>query len=323
MVAQNQNYPAVIIVGRRARSSALNPAAGDETTTTMINDTSSPLVLLNDGDDNCGRGEHKHDDDSVSTTSDITFSWRENDDYLGDLAEIHDPGYYELSLKPEQSPMVSCIQDDEPNSKGGNNGDGDHPDATAESQYIDEIVELKLQLANRRAEIDELKACLNRCMSDKEVLEAETNALVDEIAQQHQYKQSGLDLESSNRSGLSFSAPFLRNNILSKGRRKSNQRKNGSIQMLLESNSQLLLKNSQLQIENNALRKSLQARIVGNRQRQRKLDDQEITSYVQPLRENGKKRGSSFTNETEDETLSVTSPMPEHWPSLEDPYLSR
>ncbi len=111
---QNQNYPAVIIVGQ---SSALNPAAGDETTTTMmINDTSSPLVL-NDGDNNCGRGEHKHDDYSVSITSDITF-WRESDgdDYLGDLAEIHDPGYYELSLKPEQSPMVSCIQDDEPNS---------------------------------------------------------------------------------------------------------------------------------------------------------------------------------------------------------------
>ena len=142
MVAQNQNYPAVIVVGRRARSSALNPAAGDETTTTMmINDTSSPLVL-NDSDDNCGRGEHEHDDDSVSATSEITFSWRESDDYLGDLAETHDPGFYELSLKSEQSPipsMVSCIQDDESNSKGGINGDGDHPDATAESQYIDEI----------------------------------------------------------------------------------------------------------------------------------------------------------------------------------------
>ena len=312
MVAQNQNYPAVIIVGRRqARSAALNPAAGDETTTMMINDTSSSLAL-NDGDDNCGRGEHKHDDDdSVSTTSDITFSWRESDDYLGDLAEINDPGYYELSLKSEQSPMVSCMQDDESNSKGGNDGYGDHPDATAESQYIDEIVELKLQLANRRAEIDELKASLNRCMSDNEVLAAETNALVDEIAQQQQYKQSGLDLESSNRSGLSCSAPFLRNNILSIGRRKSNQRKNGSMQMLLESNSQLLLKNSQLQIENNALRKSLQASIVEKRQRQE-------TTYVQPL-QNSKKRGSCNTDETACETISVASPMPEHWPSLQDP----
>ena len=139
-------------------------------------------------------------------------------------------------------------------------------------------------------------------MSDNEVLAAETNALVDEIAQQQQYKQSGLDLESSNRSGL---------NILSIGRRKSNQRKNGSIQMLLKSNSQLLLQNSQLQIENNALRKSLQARIVENRQRQ------EFT-YVQPL-QNGKKRGSFGTDETACETISVTSPMPEHWPSLQDP----
>lgn len=150
-------------------------------------------------------------------------------------------------------------------------------------------------------------------MSENEVLTAETNALVDEIAQQHPYKKSSLDLESSNRSGLSFSAPFLRNNILSIGRRKSNQRKNGSMKMLLESNSQLLLENSRLQIENNALRKSLQASIVENRQRQ------EFT-YVQPL-QNGKKRGSFVTDETACETISVTSPMPEHWPSLQDPYL--
>jgi regulator of replication initiation timing len=218
-----------------------------------------------------------------------------------------------LSLKPEKSSIpsiVSCIKHDKPDSK--DNDDGDDPGATAGSEYIDEIVELKLQLANRRAEIDELKASLTRCMSDKEVLVVETSALVDDL---DQCRQSGLDPESIRSAGFdgfNSSASFLRNNILSIGRRKSGQQKNESIQMLLESNSQLLLQNSQLQIENNALRKSLQAVFLGNRQ----LEDQGATNHVKL--QDGQRKGSFFTEKTDDETLSVTSQIPEHWPSLDE-----
>ena len=70
-------------------------------------------------------------------------------------------------------------------------------------------------MANRRAEIDDLTASLNRCMLDNEALLAEKSVLVDEIAQ---YKQSGLDIDGSARSGLdgsSYSASSLRSSILS------------------------------------------------------------------------------------------------------------
>ena len=266
----------------------------------------SPPLVLSDN--------REHEDDS--TTSDVT--WPEIDGHLGDLAEIHDPGYYKLSMQPEHSPipsLVSCIQLEETEAVEETKTDNDDQDITAE--YINEIVELKLQLANHRAEIDELKASLNRCMLDNEALLAEKSALVDEIAQCRQW---GLD--GSARSGLdgsSYSTSSLRSSILSMGRRKSDQRKNGSIKMLLESNSQLLLQNSHLQVENNALRKSLQANILGNRQRRR--EDQETSSDdVQPQK-SGHKRASFVTDKTANETLSVSSPMPEHWPALNDPYL--
>lgn len=204
--------------------------------------------------------------------------------------------------------MVSYIQHEEANSRRDHDGDDPDPGATAGSEYIDEIVELKLQLANRRAEIDELKASLTRCMSDKEVLVAETSALVDEL---DQCRQSGLNPESIRSPGLDgFSS-----SILSIGRRKSDQRKNGSIQMLLESNSQLLLQNSQLQIENNALRKSLQAVFLGNRQLE---EDQGTTNHVKLQNGQRQRRVSFFTDKTDDETLSVTSRIPEHWPSLDE-----
>lgn len=170
-------------------------------------------------------------------TSDIT--WPEIDG-------LHDPGYYKLSLKSEKSPipcMVSYIQHEEANSRRDHDGDDPDPGATAGSEYIDEIVELKLQLANRRAEIDELKASLTRCMSDKEVLVAETSALVDEL---DQCRQSGLNPESIRSPGLDgFSS-----SILSIGRRKSDQRKNGSIQMLLDPtlNFSCRIHNSRLKI---------------------------------------------------------------------------
>ena len=298
MVA-HQNFPAVII--GQAQSSAL---PSEDETMTMNNGTSPPLNFSDDADER----RREHEDGSTSTTSDIT--WPEIDDsghFLGDLAEIHDPGYYKLSLKlePEQSPkipgVVSCIQHEQEGEAERDN-DGDDPDATAESEYIDEIVELKLQLAYRLAEIDELKASLNRCMLDNEVFVAERSALVDEIAQ---CRQSGQDLESAT---ARSSTSFHRNSILSIGRRKSD-RKNGSIQMLLESNSQLLLQNAQLQIENNVLRKSLQASIAGNRQRQ--LEGEETNYKLQ----NDQKRESFVIDETASETLST---MPEHWPSLND-----
>ena len=283
--------------------SALPSEAEDET---MNNGTSPPLNLSDGADDR----EREDEDDSTSTISDITTQEIYGDDYfLGNLDEIHDPGYYKWSLKPEQSPtpsVVSCKQYDEAKSKGDN--DGGEPDATAESEYIDEIVELKLQLANRLAEIDDLKASLNRCMLDKEILVAETSALVDEIAQ---YRQSGLHLDSA-RSSTSFHRHP--NSILPIGRRKNDQRNSGSIQMLIDYNSQLLLQNAQLQIKNNALRKSLQSSIVGTRQRQR--EDEETNNYM-PL-QNGQKRRSYVTNETDSATLSDTSPMSEHWPSLDD-----
>ena len=91
------------------------------------------------------------------------------------------------------------MQHEEANSRGDTDGDDPGVTATAGSEYINEIVELKLQLANRRAEIDELKASLTRCMSDKEVLVAETSALVDEL---DHCRQSGLDPESIRSAGL-------------------------------------------------------------------------------------------------------------------------
>eukprot|EP00984_Skeletonema_dohrnii_P012913 scaffold5280_cov90-Skeletonema_dohrnii-CCMP3373.AAC.4 len=269
------------------------------------------MMAINNSGNSSPSENRDHEDDS--TTSEVT--WPEIDGHLGDqLAKIHDPGYYQLSVEPEHdSPIpsvVSCIQHEDAMKEN---------DRDVTSEFINEIVELKLQLANRRAEIDDLTASLNRCMLDNEALLAEKSVLVDEIAH---YKQSGLDIDGSARSGLdgsSYSASSLRSSILSMGRRKSDQRKNGSIKMLLESNSQLLLQNSQLQIENNALRKSLQANILGNR-RKRQEDQETVSNDVQQL-QSGHKRGSFVTDKTANETLSVSSPMPEHWPALNDPYL--
>ena len=267
-----------------------------------------PLILSGDN-----RG---YEDDS--TTSDVT--WPEIDGHLGDLAQIHDPGYYKLSMTSEHSPIpsvVSCIQLEETKIETEETKT-ENEDRDVTTEYINEIVDLKLQLANHRAEIDELKASLNRCMLDNEALLAEKSALVDEIAH---YRQSGLDESAkSGLDGSSYSASSLRSSILSMGRRKSDQRKNGSIKMLLESNSQLLLQNSQLQVENNALRKSLQANILGNRQRRR--EDRETMSNDVQQPQSGHKRASFVTLKTANETLSVSSPMPEHWPALNDhPYL--
>ena len=79
--------------------------------------------------------------------------------------------------------------------------------------------------------------------------------------------------------------------------------------MLIESNSQVLLQNSHLKVENDALRKSLQANILGNRQKGRDMQPQ---SGI---------KASFVTTKTANETLSVSSPLPEHWPALDDPYL--
>ncbi len=278
-------------------------------TTVNIKDKGNTPPLLLSGDN---RG---HEDDS--TTSDVT--WPEIDGHLGDLARIHDPGYYKLSLAPEHSPIpsvVSCIQLEETKTEFEETKT-ENEDRDGTSEYINEIVELKLQLANHRAEIDELKASLNRCKLDNEALLAEKNALVDEIAH---YRQSGLDESAkSGLDGSSYSTSSLRSSILSMGRRKSDQRKNGSIKMLLESNSQLLLQNSHLQVENNALRKSLQANILRNRQRRR--DDRETMSNDLQQPQSGHKRASFVTLKTANESLSVSSSMPDHWPALNDPYL--
>ncbi len=220
-----------------------------------------------------------------------------------DDSTIRDSDYYKPSMVREHSPIpsvVSCMQLLE-ETKTDNEGQ----DVT--SEYINEIVELKLQLANHRTKVDELKASLNRCMLENEALLAEKSALVHEIAQ---HRQSVLD-------GPSCSTTPLRSSILSIGRRKSKQRRNGSIKMLLEANSQLLLQNSQLQVENNALRKSLQ--LQANRQSRR--EDRETSSDEAKLN-SGHRRASFVTLKTANETLSVSSPMPDHWPALNDhPYL--
>jgi regulator of replication initiation timing len=269
--------------------------------------SSSPLTgggLLSDG---CDR---RYDDEDESTISDVT--WPEMDGHLRDLAEIHDPGFYKLSLDYSSTTestgilsMVSSTHLDQDASR--------EDDVDAAAEYIAEIVELKLQLANRRAEIDELTTRLNKCMVDNEALVAERSVLFDEIAQ---YKQSSLDGSISSPS----STPSFRSNMLSIGRRKNDHSKNGSIKMLLESNSQLLLQNSQLQIENDALRKTLQTNILGNRQKRR--DDQETISNLKLEIDHVR---ASFTTmgKIAHETLSISSPMPvpEHWPDLNDSHL--
>ncbi len=197
--------------------------------------------------------------------------------------------------------MVSCIQLLEETKTEKEDGD-----VTAE--YINEIVDLKLQLANHWAKIDELEASLNRYMLGNETLLAEKSALVDELVQ-YQCRQSLDESSRSDLEGVSCSVSSFRSSILSMGRRRRiGGRKNGSIEMLLESNSHLLLQNSQLQVENYALRKALQANILGNRQRRRD---------VQP--QSGHK-ASFVTTTTADETSLVSSPMPAHWPALNDPY---
>ncbi len=86
----------------------------------------SPLVL----------GDNQVDDSTIST-SDVT--WPEIDGHLGDLAQIHDPGYYDFkpSMEQEHAPLpslVSCIQLLEETKTEKEDGD-----VTAE--YINEIVE--------------------------------------------------------------------------------------------------------------------------------------------------------------------------------------
>jgi len=266
--------------------------------TVTVNNVKSPPLT--------GGGLRSDSYEDESTTSDVT--WPEMDGHLGDLAEIHDPGYYKLNVDYSSTSETTGI----PSMVSSTHHDQDamrEEDVNAAAEYIAEIVELKLQLANRRAEIDELMTRLSKCMLDNEALVAERSVLFEEIAQ---YKQSGLDLDgySSNRS--------LRSNIFLIGRRRSEHPKNGSIKMLLESNSQLLLQNSHLQIENDALRKTLQANILGNKQKRR--DDQETISNLK-LEIDNVRASFNTTAKIANETVSISSPMPEHWPDLNDPYL--
>ena len=60
--------------------------------------------------------------------------------------------------------------------------------------------------------------------------------------------------------------------------------------------------------------KSLQAVFLGNRQ----LEDQGTTNHVKLQNGQRQRRVSFFTDKTDDETLSVTSRIPEHWPSLDE-----
>ena len=235
--------------------------------------------------------DNRDQEDDSTTTSEVTWPEVESDGDLNELAEIHGPGYYEMHLKRPIPTVVTCSRPQHENDAGQ---DVDQVDAEGEivngetNEYIDEIVELKLQLANRRAEVDELRARLNRYALENEALLAENSALVQEIAHCKKTNQDGGSLSSS----------------LRWRRRKSEQPRSGSIKMLLESNTQLLLQTSQLQVQNNALRSSLKS-IISQKSRM----DQES------------KRASFGTNTTANETLSLSSCMPEHWPALNDPYL--
>ncbi len=177
---------------------------------------------------------------------------------------------------------------------------------------MEEIVDLKLQLANHKTEIDMLKARLTRCTLENKSLLAERATLVDEIALR---KKQSDELLSSSNSSLSS----LRGKILPIRNRK--QHRNGSMEMLLQSNSQLLLHNANLQIDNDALRKTLEANILGNIQKRR--EDEEAINGL--LHENKQMRAELAAAEktTTTESLSASSTtkqaMPEHWPNLNDP----
>lgn len=90
------------------------------------------------------------------------------------------------------------------------------------------------------------------------------------------------------------------------------------MEMLLQSNSQLLLQNANLQIDNDALRKTLEANILGNIQKHRE-DEEAITGL---LHENKQMRAALAAAEktTTTDSLSASSTtkqaMPEHWPII-------
>jgi hypothetical protein len=92
------------------------------------------------------------------------------------------------------------------------------------------------------------------------------------------------------------------------------------MEMLLQSNSQLLLQNANLQVDNDALRKTLEANILGNIQKRR--EDEEAINGL--LHENKQMRAALASAEktTTTDSLSASSTtkqdMPEHWPNLND-----
>jgi hypothetical protein len=93
------------------------------------------------------------------------------------------------------------------------------------------------------------------------------------------------------------------------------------MEMLLQSNSQLLLQNANLQIDNDALRKTLEANILGNIQKRRE-DEEAINGLLNEKKQMRAELAAAEKTTTTD-SLSASSTtkqaMPEHWPNLNDP----
>ena len=83
------------------------------------------------------------------------------------------------------------------------------------------------------------------------------------------------------------------------------------MEMLLQPNSQLLLQNANLQIDNDALRKTLEANILGNIQKRRE-DEEAITGLLHV-----NKQMRAALNAAE-KTITTES-LSRHWPNLDDP----
>ena len=202
----------------------------------------------------------------------IFFSVEDNDNIeIDDHSELTEPLYHD-----DDDELYHHAQD----------AAEDTP--TAITTNNQELIELKLQLAQQKEKVDKISSQLKACQAENDVLKIENKSLLDQLAPNRKEEQILLRPSSSSRW---FSTRRVRDTTTTPGSATGG----GSMQMLLDANSKLMVDNARLQSENVNVRNCFQSYIMGTRKKTKQKENKNNIKYTSCKKSSSRSEASTAT----------------------------
>ena len=164
-----------------------------------------------------------------------------------------------------------------------------YPPPTAITTNNQELIELKLQLAQQKEKVDKISSQLKACQAENDVLKIENKSLLDQLAPNR--KEEQILRPSSSRW---FSTRRVRDTTRDTTTPGS-ATGGGSMQMLLDANSKLMVDNARLQSENVNVRKCFQSYIMGTKKKTKQKEDKNNIKYTSYKKSSSRSEASTAT----------------------------